>query len=109
MGRPAAIMTLKFLANIILSCAEILLISKVTAYKSRKASIKGQKDLIDIVSLIASENFDFSYFKNLIKNYNLNTNLELLKEIFTITKEIPELNFNQHGFSKLKKDILENL
>ena len=45
---------------------EILLITKLKAYQDRGESVKGQKDLIDIISLILLEDFDFKYLSNLI-------------------------------------------
>ena len=40
---------------------EVLLITKLKAYQDRGASVKGQKDLIDIISLVLLEDFDFKY------------------------------------------------
>ena len=88
---------------------EMLLITKLKAYQSRKNSIKGQKDLIDIVSLVLLTDFDFRYFLNLIKKYKLYDSLSSLKELFQKTNEVEELNLNKHYFAKKKKQVLQKL
>lgn len=88
---------------------EILLITKLKAYKNRESSIKGQKDLIDILSLVFLEDFDFNYFFNFIKKYKLIEYINLLEKIIKETKEILELNLNQHLFAKKRKNFLEKL
>jgi hypothetical protein len=86
---------------------EVLLITKLKAYQDRGASVKGQKDLIDIVSLVLLEDFDFKYLLSLIKKFNLEKYLQVLEKLISETKEVPELNLNQHAFSKKKKKIRE--
>jgi hypothetical protein len=86
---------------------EVLLITKLKAYQDRGASVKGQKDLIDIVSLVLLEDFDFKYLLSLIKKFNLEKYLQVLEKLISETKEVPELNLNQHAFSKKKKKIWE--
>lgn len=88
---------------------EVLLITKLQAYQDRKISIKGQKDLIDIISLVLLSEFDFKYFLSLVKKYKLKETLKNLRELLTNTKEIEELNLNQHSFAKKKKEILKRL
>lgn len=88
---------------------EMLLITKLKAYQDRRASVKGQKDLIDIISLVLLEDFDFKYLSDLIKQYHLEKYLHVLEKLVLETKEIPELNLNQHAFSKRKKKLLETV
>lgn len=88
---------------------EILLLTKLKAYFDRKESIKGQKDLIDIFSLFLLKNFNFKYFSDLIKKYSLIKYWQLLERVILQTKEFPELNLNQHNFSKKKKKLLEKV
>jgi len=88
---------------------EILLITKLTAYQNRKSSIKGQKDSVDIFSLILLKDFDFKYFFNLIKKYKLKDSIKVLKQLLETTRELEELNLNQHSFAKIKKRLLEQV
>lgn len=88
---------------------EILLITKLKAYIDRQMSVKGQKDLIDIFSLVLLEDFDFKYLSTLIKENKLGKYRQVLEKLILETKEIPELNLNQHNFSKKKKKPLEQM
>lgn len=85
---------------------EFLILTKLTAYKNRKTSVKGQKDLIDIISLMLLEGFDFKYLFFLVKKYRLSENIKILVDLLEKTKEVEELNLNQHSFSKKKKKLL---
>ncbi|KKP36940.1 MAG: hypothetical protein UR23_C0010G0009 [Candidatus Roizmanbacteria bacterium GW2011_GWA2_32_13] len=88
---------------------EVLLITKLKAYQDRGISIKGQKDLIDIISLVSLEDFDFKYLSDLIEKNILNKYWHVLERLILETKEISELNLNQHAFSKKKKKLLEQV
>lgn len=88
---------------------EILLITKLKAYQQRQGSVKGEKDLIDIISLVLLEDFNFKYLLSLIKKYRLKNYWQSLEELIKKTKEVPELNLNKHIFSKKKKKILEKM
>lgn len=87
---------------------EALLITKIYAYKNRQASVKGQKDLIDIISLLFLDDFDFQEFIKLVGK-NKRGVLATLKSLIEETKEINELRLNRHLFAKEKKKILEKL
>ncbi len=88
---------------------EVLLLTKITAYEDRKASVKGQKDLIDIISLLLLDDFDFIFFKKVLKKYDLEEFKKILIDIVTKTKEIPELKLNRHFFAKRRKEIITRL
>lgn len=88
---------------------ETLLITKLKAYQNRRASIKGQKDLIDIISLILLENFDFKYLSDLINKYRLEKYWQMLEKLILETKEVPELNINRHAFAKKKKILFRQM
>src|SRR3989344_5322059 len=60
---------------------EILLITKVKAFLSRRSSIKGQKDKIDILALIMLPDFDFQLFSDYMQKFKLEQYKEILKEI----------------------------
>lgn len=88
---------------------EILAVTKIAAYVARKASIKGRKDLIDIISLLLLDDFDYVFFKKILKKYNLHEYNEVVNVIFSKTKDIPELGLNRHFFAKRKKEIVSRL
>jgi len=88
---------------------ELLLLTKLKAYQDRQESVKGQKDLIDIISLILLDDFDFRYLFFLIKKYRLEKYWQVLEKIVLETKEIIELNLNQHAFSKKRRKLLEQI
>jgi len=88
---------------------EALLILKQKAYENRKASIKGQKDRIDIISLIILPDFDLSYYQELLKKYKSEMFYDQAKELVMQTKTIPELSLNQHRLAKIKKGLLRKL
>lgn len=88
---------------------EILLLTKLKAYQDRGESVKGQKDLIDIISLALLEDFDFKYLSDLIKKYRLGKYWQVLEKLIKEIKEVPELNLNQHASAKKKKKLLEEV
>lgn len=88
---------------------EVFLITKLKAYQSRKASIKGQKDKIDIISLIFLEDFDFAFFQNILEKYNLKEHKNIIEKILKESAEVKELGLSRHFFSKKKKMILNKL
>lgn len=88
---------------------EALLVTKLFAFSQRKNSIKGQKDLIDIVSLLMTPDFDFTFFNTFLKNNKIMKYNQMTQSILVETKEINELNLNQHFFAKKKKVLLQNL
>jgi len=88
---------------------EALLITKLNAYQNRKGSIKGQKDLIDILSLVLLEDFDFRYLLNLIKRYQLKNYWLTVKKIIKETMEVPELSLNRHFWGRKKRRLLDKI
>lgn len=88
---------------------EILLILKQKAYRDRAGSPKGEKDKIDIFSLLKSAQIDFAFYKKMITKGNLKGYLEELENLLRMTIEASELGLNQFSFSKLKKRVLKGL
>lgn len=86
---------------------EVLLVLKQKAYSERKMVVKGQKDKIDIISLVLLPDFDFNFYKRILEKHKLKSYLKMLREIFEETREVKELNLNRHQFAKIKKQILE--
>lgn len=88
---------------------EVLLILKLKAYSERKGTVKGRKDLIDIVSLLNLPDFDWLFFQKIISLYRLDNFLEELKALLKETFTLEELDLNRHQFSRLKKKWLAKL
>ena len=95
-------------AGFIVPKIEILMILKQHAFRDRIGSIKGEKDKIDIISML-QQDFNFDFYLKILKKQNKQNFINDLRKIFEITTEIPELNLNQHQFSKLKKSILKKI
>lgn len=88
---------------------EILLVTKQTAYQARKASVKGQKDLIDITALMILDDFDFGFYRKIVRENRLSHYIDAAITMIAETKEVKELGFNRHYFAKKKKAILDKL
>ncbi|MBI5023090.1 MAG: hypothetical protein HZC05_02940 [Candidatus Magasanikbacteria bacterium] len=88
---------------------EVLLILKQVAYAGRQGTPKGEKDKIDIFSLLALQEIDWKLYKKLTDAAELRHLPDELKSLLRQTMEIKELNLNQAKMSKLKKEILGSL
>ncbi len=88
---------------------EILLILKQTAYEQRKGTPKGDKDKIDMMSLLCLPNFDFANYHEALARFGLGRYSKALKALIKNTLEMKELGLNQHQFSRLKKSFLIKL
>ena len=86
---------------------EDLLILKLYAFHDRKGSIKGEKDLIDIVGVLNKCEVDLKALKENLKEENKEFLYEDLKSILKDTKEIKFLNLNQYQMSKIRKKYKE--
>ncbi|TSC85296.1 MAG: Uncharacterized protein G01um101416_962 [Microgenomates group bacterium Gr01-1014_16] len=75
---------------------EDLLLLKHTAFLGRAGSAKGRKDLLDIISLLKLPYLNWSLIPKSILN-------PVVKET-----NVPELNLNNHQFSRLKKSWLSH-
>ncbi len=88
---------------------EYLLILKQTAELERKESEKGEKDRIDIVSLLFNCQLDFNFYYNILKKYKLE---HLLQRLFKVVKEFKDynyLNLTPRQLKLRKQQILEEL
>jgi len=82
---------------------EILLALKLYAYHERKNSIKGEKDKIDIISLLNTVDIDWILFKSISSRKIINE----IKEIITNQDKVDELSINNQQMAKLRKNILQ--
>jgi len=90
---------------------EMLLLLKQQAEIERKNTIKGQKDRVDILTLLISEKIDFSMYNDLIKKLKLVNYKKRLKEILSKAKiEFEYLGIkNPREIKKIKNKIISEL
>lgn len=89
---------------------ELLLLLKQKAYADRQGTPKGEKDRIDIVSLLARvQNFDWSFYKKVITEQGCAVRADELRALLGSVMDVPELNVNQHQYSRLKKSVVSKL
>jgi len=100
---------LQFVEGFEVPIPEILLILKTKTYFERRGTTKGEKDLIDIFSLLKEEKINWEVYKELIKKYDLKETNREFKETISSVKSILQLNLLNHQISRLKKKILEKL
>lgn len=86
---------------------ETLLILKQIAYAARIGSAKGEKDLLDIISILTIPGFSWHVYKHLVTKTTL-PKIQLT-DILTPIVDIPELSLNRHTFSRLKKQLMREL
>ena len=90
---------------------EALLILKQQALFDRKDSIKGQKDRIDILSLLSSKIIDFNEYKKLLQKYNIKSFKNELKKTIKLSKD--EFSYlkmtNPRKIKQLKEEWIKNL
>ena len=87
---------------------EILLILKQGAELDRGNSIKGQKDRIDIMTLLFYSYINFKNYNEILKRYKLDYIGEL-KRIIKGFKDLKHLNTNVKVFKKIKNELLEKI
>jgi hypothetical protein len=90
---------------------EPLLILKQQAQHERQESIKGQKDRVDILSLLSAAPLDFMEYKRLTEQYKVPFYRdELRKIIITAKEEFTYLNItNPREIKKLKEKWTQHL
>jgi hypothetical protein len=88
---------------------EILLILKQGAEKDREHSVKGEKDRIDIITLLFFSDVDFKNYLDILKKYKLEDFYERLKSIILNFKDINYINLNPKQFKLKKQEILNQL
>jgi len=88
---------------------EILVLLKAKAFSERKNSVKGRKDLIDLISLFYFKAFDFKKLRKYSKNYKTDNLLTILGEEIKNISGVEELNLNIHKMAKFKEDIIPKL
>ncbi|MFH1054056.1 MAG: hypothetical protein V1740_06580 [Candidatus Woesearchaeota archaeon] len=88
---------------------EILLILKQGAESDREHSVKGQKDRVDIMTLLCRIEINFKEYIKLIKRYKIENYYDRLKNIINTFTEINYLDLNPREFRLKKKELLGKL
>ena len=88
---------------------EILLLLKLFAWENRRGSAKGQKDELDIFSLVALPEFDWEEMASFARQFKFQKYSLEFKLLLKKTARVKELGLNEQQFSKLKKKILPKL
>lgn len=87
---------------------EPLLILKQKAFSERALSAKGEKDRLDIISLLKA-GVDIKKYTSLLHTYGLDDYKDQIKKLFAEMREAPELGIGAHAFSKLKNGIMKGI
>jgi hypothetical protein len=85
---------------------EILSILKLKALREREGTVKGRKDLVDLISLFGLPDFDWIRYKKVLTENNLSGYSRFLKKSVSKITEIEELDLNVYKMSRLKKRVL---
>ena len=88
---------------------EALLILKQGAEIYRKYSVKGEKDRVDIMTLLLFADIDFKEYFNLLKIYKLEEYYDRLKKIINNFNEVKYLGLNPREFKLRKSRLIEKL
>ena len=83
--------------------AEVLLLMKQHAFSQRAGSPKGEKDRLDILSLLKAGVMDWRFYNAQAKKHRPNSSGEL-RELLNGIREAPELGINAHRMSRLKRE-----
>lgn len=90
-------------------CPEVLLILKQSAEIDRRNSIKGEKDKIDMMSLLFLVDIDFGKYLKILKKYSLENYFSELIRFIKLFKDYGVLNLNPREFSLKKRKLIEEL
>jgi len=86
---------------------EALLILKQGAEKERENSVKGEKDKVDIISLLFFSDIDFAKYKEILKKYRLESYIRRILSLLRAFRDYDLINMTPRAF-KLKKEKLIN-
>jgi len=88
---------------------EALLVLKQGAYDDRKDSVKGEKDKLDIVSILFFTGIDLKKYNEILKKYKLERYRGELKKVTKDFKDYDALNMMPAELKKKKEKILAEL
>jgi len=90
---------------------EVLVIMKQGAEIERRGSIKGRKDLIDILTILIHSGFSIKKYKEIVSKFSLKGFVEALDEEVRLfnPEDIEYLGLDFNEFAKWKKNFLKEL
>ena len=88
---------------------EVLLALKLNAFEERKHSVKGEKDKLDILSLLQCQEMDPPTLTSLLKKHHKEGLLTTLIQMIQSTRKVPELKLNEAQMARLRKKLLPTL
>lgn len=88
---------------------EILLIMKQYTLGERKLSVKGEKDRLDILSLLSKVTFDFHKYQKYLRKFKQENLFIELEKLIRSTTKVPELSINEHAWSRIKKKLIQQM
>jgi len=84
---------------------ETLAVLKQEALLARKGTVKGRKDLADLISLFRLPGFDWGKYKKVVNKYGRGKSSAVALEILGKTTKMDELDLNPHQMARLKEKI----
>ncbi len=90
-------------------CPEVLLILKQGAEFDRGNSAKGQKDKIDIMSLLLFAEIDMKKYKTVLKNYKLEDYIDRLINLISEFVDYESFGLAPREFKLKKKELIKGL
>jgi hypothetical protein len=84
---------------------EILAVLKQVALTGRKETVKGRKDLVDLVCLFRLPNFNWEKYQKVISKYGLAKSSATVVETLKRTTKMDELGLNVHQMAGLKRKL----
>ncbi|MBU1199295.1 MAG: hypothetical protein KKF46_07320 [Nanoarchaeota archaeon] len=90
-------------------CPEALLILKQGAYKDREYSVKGEKDKIDIISIIFFTEIDLNKYNQILEKYNLGLYKKDLKKLLSGFKDYNVLGITPRELKLKKEQIIKKI
>lgn len=88
---------------------ELMLVLKQSAFIDREYFVKGEKDKIDIISLVFFTDVDFRKYYDILKEYKLESYSSNLKRIIKEFKDYNSLNLTPAQLKRKKNVMLEEL
>ena len=89
--------------------AEALLVLKQVSHAAREFSAKGEKDALDILSLLFYGKINFRNYETLLKKYGIEQYLEDLKKIVKGFTRSELIGLNALGFKRKKEEVLRRI
>jgi len=93
----------------VIAIPELMVLLKQAAFREREFSVKGEKDKIDIVSLLFFGDFDFKKYKEILKKYALENYIRELLNILRGFQDYNSLNLTPAELKRKKEKILIEL